>query len=267
MWRWLRWFLLAFVILAICFVGLTAWGQNWHLKDIDPTKVPQFIQADFIDVTKLSSVSKFRSGVGHDASDSVENCRSMRHYFGFMDAPEVQVKEGEDNVQEKAKFLIDTFSPVDGRVMGISGDITKHGQQINIKPDNYPSIQVRIDNLNVDPSIHSLSRLKAGQKIGESRGMAEITLSYNSPFGNKYNFSYFKLMPDSLFFKYQKAAGWDITRDDFIITKEYRDTHPIECDKVDTEKFIISPETETEYNYVYLNGYLPNKLDDKKVAK
>ena len=267
MWKWLRWVLLTLGVLVVCFIALIAWSQNWHIVDIDPTKVPQFIQADFIDVTKVSNVSKFRSGVGHDASDSVEHCSSMRHYFGFIDAPEIQAEEGKDIALEKAKFLIDTFSPVDGRVMGISGDLAKHGQQINIKPDNYPSIQVRIDNLNVDPSIHALSKLKAGQKIGESRGMAEITISYNFPFGNRYNLSYFTLMPDSLFAKYQKAARWNITKDDFIITKEYRNVHPLECDKVDTEKFIPSAETNTDYNYVFLNGFSPIRSEDKKVTK
>lgn len=60
-------------------------------------------------------VSKYRSGIGHDASFDGEDCRSMRHYHGF-NHPEVM------DPKEKAKYRYDTYAPVDGRIMSISGD-------------------------------------------------------------------------------------------------------------------------------------------------
>lgn len=123
-------------------------------------------------------------------------------------------------------------------------------------------IQIRIDNVLADPSLKYFSKVKAGQKIGQSIGMAEITITYNWLSGDK-GFSYYKLLPDNLFADYQKAAGRAISRDDFIITKEYRDAHPLQCEDSWGEWFIPSAETDSEYNYVYLNGYTP-KIEEKK---
>jgi hypothetical protein len=45
--------------------------------------LPKFIQADFIELDKIETISLFRSGVGHDSSDAPstgETCRSKKHY-------------------------------------------------------------------------------------------------------------------------------------------------------------------------------------------
>ena len=233
--------------------------MNFHVFNINKDKMPQFIQAHFVDIDKLHSVSKYRSGIGHDASFDGEECRSMRHYYGF-DHPE------STDAKDKMQYRYDTFSPVDGRIMGISGSKSAGGPgQINIRPDNKAAsgVEVRIDNISVDPSIKLFSKVKAGQKIGESLGVAEITLAYHWLFSDE-AFSYIKLLPDNLFADYQKAAGKEITRDDFIITKEYRDAHPLQCEDSWGRFFIPSAETDSEYNYVYLNGYETKKQDKKK---
>lgn len=252
--RWFKWVLLSIVTLTVIFWSLLYYVMNWHFFDINKEKVPQFIQAHFVDVDKLIMVSKYRSGIGHDASSDGEDCRSMRHYHGF-NHPEV------DDPKEKEKFRYNTYSPVDGHIMSISGD---ESQQINIRPDNkdVSDIEIRIDNVLADPNLKYFSKVKAGQKIGESVGTAEITISYNWLSGVK-SFSYYKLLPDNLFADYQKAAGRLITRDDFIITKEYRDAHPLQCEDSWGQWFIPSAETDSDYNYVYLNGYTPEKEEKK----
>ena len=49
--------------------------------DVDAKGIPQFASADVIELDKISELSKFRSGEGHDYSDKFETCRSMKHYF------------------------------------------------------------------------------------------------------------------------------------------------------------------------------------------
>jgi len=257
-WRWVGRILLSMAILAVIFWSFMYYVMNWHIFAINKENVPQFIQAHFVDVDKLTMVSKYRSGIGHDASSDGEDCRSMRHYHGF-NHPEVNDQE------EKAKYRYDTYSPVNGRIMSISGD---ESQQMNIRPDDKSAngIEIRIDNVSADPSLKYFSKVKAGQKIGESLGMAEITITYNRIFGTQ-GFSYYELLPDYLFDDYQKAAGRNITRDDFIISKEYRDAHPLQCEDSWGQWFIPSAETESDYNYVYLNGYIPKqevKKDDEQ---
>jgi hypothetical protein len=68
--------------------------------DIATRGVPQFVNTNYIDIAKVSSISKFRSSAGHDYSDvtqfgtdalkdsagKVEGCRSMKHYFAAPDS-------------------------------------------------------------------------------------------------------------------------------------------------------------------------------------
>ena len=49
--------------------------------DIDAKGIPQFAGVDYIELAKISRISKFRSGIGHDYSDDFEQCRSMKHYY------------------------------------------------------------------------------------------------------------------------------------------------------------------------------------------
>src|SRR5437588_666737 len=47
----------------------------------DPNHVPKVITANFIDLSRVYDISKYRSGAGHDYSLNGETCRSMKHYF------------------------------------------------------------------------------------------------------------------------------------------------------------------------------------------
>lgn len=233
--------------------------MNFHFFDIDIKNVPKFIEHDFINVNQVQQVSKFRSGVGHDASFDGEDCRSMRHYFGFLGM-------GGQTVESKLAYKYDNYAPVSGRIMSISGGKSGNGTwQINIRPDNPAAsgFEVRIDNLVPEEGLHNLSHVIAGQKIGQSLGMAEITIAYHYLF-NDHGFSYFQLMPDDLFAKYQVAAtSKPLVRNDMVITKEYRDAHPLQCDTTSGRFFIPSAETESDYNNVYFHGYSP-KIETKK---
>ncbi len=49
--------------------------------DVDANGVPRFVDTSYIDLDGLTRISLFRSHDGHDYSDGVETCRSMKHYF------------------------------------------------------------------------------------------------------------------------------------------------------------------------------------------
>src|SRR3990167_11035872 len=106
------------VVIVFIFIGQTK--QNYvKTKEI----LPQFIQADFIDLEKVASISKFRSGSGHDFSKgSGETCRSMKHYFN-VPRPEwigqLISKNGGIAPEPDGKTDISIYSPVDGKIISI----------------------------------------------------------------------------------------------------------------------------------------------------
>ena len=54
------------------------WNNPW--KPTDP--YPKFITANFVKITDLEMISRFRSGAGHNYSDEYEAPdRSMKHYL------------------------------------------------------------------------------------------------------------------------------------------------------------------------------------------
>ncbi|TRZ90870.1 MAG: hypothetical protein D4R84_15485, partial [Rhodocyclaceae bacterium] len=55
-------------------------------SDLDGLGVPKFVATNYIDISKIFQLSKFRSSAGHDYSDDLEKCRSMKHYFMRPDA-------------------------------------------------------------------------------------------------------------------------------------------------------------------------------------
>src|SRR3989344_5392000 len=51
---------------------------------VDEQSLPKFIQADWIDLQYVASISKFRSAMGRGYPDKHEECRSMKHYFNLI---------------------------------------------------------------------------------------------------------------------------------------------------------------------------------------
>jgi hypothetical protein len=86
------------------------------------------VEADYIDLSKIASISKFRSGEGHDYSDDFESCRSMKHYF----------KPGADIDWVTVKI----FSPVTGVI--VRTDEEWAGTKLDIQVDKCPAFVVSI---------------------------------------------------------------------------------------------------------------------------
>lgn len=235
-------------------------GTSEVSADINSDNPPKFIQADFVELDKVFMVSKFRSGMGHDFSvGSGETCRSMKHYFTSIDAnqPDYKTLGGGD----KTKFPMPTmdkdvkiFSPVDGTLKSTNFDDVAYDHELQVTPDAYPGVTIRLMHVQNAPGITE-GKVKAGQLIGLVLANQSFDLAIESQGSgkNKTGFiSYFAALPDEIFAKYQ--ARGVASRDDLIITKEFRDAHPFSChDKeVFDENYGANNPAE---NVVYLSGY------------
>lgn len=201
--------------------------------NFDINNPPKFIQADFIDLDRITSISKFRSASGHDFSGGTgETCRSMKHYY-----MPPRSEEGE-RLQQQNKGLppppdgkndIKIYSPVDGKISKIETEQTPIGEQIYIEPDSLSGATIRLFHIYKLEGVKVGKTVKAGEhigNIGKYQG-TDIAVESRLGFGKMAFFSYFDVMPDSLFAKYQARRVKD--KSELIISKEFRDTHPLKC--------------------------------------
>ena len=203
--------------------------------DIDADAIPQFVQHDFTQLEKISQISKFRSGVGHDFSDgsdfssSDETCRSMKHYF----APYNTYKTNNE---------IEVYSPVDGVIINVSDE--NHGanlgltnKQIQIRSREYPAFSFVIFHVDlVSDNIVIEKDVFAGELLGYARMNYEdlneiahdfdIAVMMKTPYGNRY-VSYFEVMSEKFFNSYF-LRGID-KQQNLIITRSERDANPLVC--------------------------------------
>ncbi|MDQ6966132.1 MAG: hypothetical protein Q9M23_04315 [Mariprofundaceae bacterium] len=159
----------------------------------------QFIGCEYIDLDKISAISKFRSCSGHDFSDDFESACSMKHYFDTTASADIAI-----------------FSPVNGTVIGISNGWA--GKSIGIQPDGYDSFFIILFHVSPILSLRPGTPLAAGQQIGwhiGSETMSDIAVGLNTGSGVQL-LSYFDVMEDALFNSHYVSRG--ITdRADFIL--------------------------------------------------
>ncbi len=264
MWKWLRWVLLGLILILIGgFLFVWFYMPLSFYPTIDGDNPPKFIQADFVQLDKIYSISKYRSGVGHDYSDSDETCRSMKHYFSSMNPnmPNYKMQKLKEIDYPKPQEGKDVtiFSPTDGKILRIDHQKNRGwiGDEIKIVPDSYPKVIIRLMHVTpINNSIKSGKKVYAGEKVGLvlANQSFDIAIDQNTVF-NSQNISYFAVMPDSIFAMYQKRGVK--SRDDLIITKEYRDAHPFKCvsnTKEFEKNYADGPEGDAE-NMVHLSGY------------
>lgn len=257
-----HWIALVAVLVIIAAVGVFAFGAIQEKTGIgikvDVNNPPKFIQADFIDLSKIYSISKYRSGQGHDFSGNGETCRSMKHYFHPQEDPNVKMEKASDGrsipPQPDGVHDIAIYSPVDGKIIDIASERLPVGEQIYIEPTSAKDFTIRLFHVYKVDGITTGSTVKAGQKIGVISGYSTTDISVE---GGKDQFvSYFQIMPDTIFAEYKKRGA--TSRDDFIISRAYRDAHPIPCDHGnDSGQAFHYP---NDYDYTaenfYLSGYV-----------
>lgn len=262
-WYWLRWVLLGLVLIVGSGGVLFVTSRQFSLPS--ENNLPKFIQANVVDPRLVTRVSKFRSGAGHSNPGWPELCRSMKHYFYTYD-PTKQFQQNFDRTQAPSdSFAIAIYSPVNGR---LSKSGTGEGDdQVNISVDGEPGYSIRLEHVHLDAALHTLSTVTAGQKIATVwNGQSfDVSIFYSYIQGDVL-YSYFEVLPDSLFAPWQAAGA--TTESDFILTKEYRDAHPLECltDRANTPSFAKDYEhdqTMKNENFVFLNSEREQNSDKK----
>lgn len=184
-------------------------GVNESTKDEE-----KFITANPLDLSEISSLSKFRSCMGHDysgknTSGETETNRSMKHY--------ITLKEG----IEKAK----AFAPFDGEVSSI--EQPERGYQVWLKPDANSNFAFIFFHL--EPQVKKGDKVKAGEQIGYGLivgegGNFDMTIKGFEGFGGPKIFdSPFYHMTDEVLSEYQQKG---ITLENIIISKDNRDKNP-----------------------------------------
>jgi len=260
--RWM-WITLGVVLFALIGRGVYAFMvMGKTATDSQPQNQPSggdtantsspFIQADFIDLDKIFSVSKFRSGSGHDFSGNGEKCRSMKHYFApnWSQAGE-SLRQANNGMPPgpNGKTDINIYSPVDGTITGIQAEKSPIGEQIYIQPNLAKDYTIRLFHVYKNAGIAKGSVLKAGQKIGVIGQYSSTDIAVQK--GRNNFISYFDVMPDSIFATY--IARGVTSKNDLILSKAQRDANPLQCSG---ENFAKNYDSDpSSGNYVFLSGY------------
>lgn len=188
-------------------------STNGDRYDISANGIPKIPDHDYIELSKLHRISRFRSSVGHDYWDNFEQCRSMKHYF-----------QPQDTIDWST---VNISAPLKGNIFRIVPEWA--GSQIQIRSDVYPAFYFSIFHVNLSNPLMVGDTVDAGQELGThigSQTMSDIAVGVNTPTGWKL-ISYFDVMTDSVFFRYQ-SRGVN-TRADAIISKAARDADSLRC--------------------------------------
>jgi hypothetical protein len=189
-------------------------SSSQDIWDIDKNGIPKFVKTNYIELTKIGRISKFRSSIGHDYSDAFEHCRSMKHYF-----------EPASNVDWAS---VKIYAPVTGKVTRVEQEWA--GTKVEIASNAYPAFRFSIFHINLSVNLQVGSPVTEGMLLGTHIGaqtMSDISVIVNDPTRQGRMVSYFDVMTDEVFNAYiSRGVG---SRSTMIISKTERDAHPLEC--------------------------------------
>jgi len=220
-------------ILATALLLLLPLAGTGASYDVATLGVPRFVSTNYIDVSKIFALSKFRSSAGHDYSDDFEHCRSMKHYFMYPDATAVLT------------------APVAGTVSRIFDEWA--GTQVQITSTLQPAFTFIIFHVALAKPLVVGDVVQEGQVLGTHIGtqtFSDIAVGVNVPGGYRL-VSYFETLTDAGFAPF-KARGI-ASPAQLIISKLERDTAPYQCSGQEFSNLTSSADTE----YVSLGGALP----------
>ena len=209
-------FLLFFLIIP----GCSKKHDDYHytnndIWDIDKDGIPKFINTNYIELPKIYRISKYRSSVGHDYSDSYEHCRSMKHYF-----------EPKSNVDWTT---VKIYSPVSGIITRVEPE-SIGGTKIEIASDAYPAFRISIFHINLQGTRNVNDKISAGELLGTHTGSqtySDISVIVNDPSRLGRMVSYFDVITNQVFSEFS-AYGIN-SRSVMIIPKSERDANPLTC--------------------------------------
>ncbi len=232
----------ASALLVLC-VAAAAWYFARPVISFDENAIPRdLITAQFIDIDRIYAISQFRSGAGHDYSHGAwngETCRSMKHYFnlGRYQSGGRPVR----SIPTATEPNITIYAPFDGRITSASSEHL--GTQVHIRSARYPSYTARIFHTDLLPGLRVGSTVTSGQLIGTigPKDGTDFALEANAfPTGRTIYISYFAAMTDEVFAPFAQKG---FRREDFIISKAYRDAHPFTCGGMQTNPLNRAEET------------------------
>jgi hypothetical protein len=208
--------------------------------DIDTKGIPRFVETDFTELNKISGISRFRSGEGHDYSDCLESCRSMKHYYApfeiFRDSNNIEI-----------------YSPVEGIIDNIQNE--QSGSSIRIRSSLQPAFIFVIFHTDlISSDIDIGTSVWPGQLLGHASYSPElycfdIAVWVNTPSGMRY-ISYFETMTDEVFDRYIMRGAQ--CRCDFIISRQERDANSLICNG---EQFLGSGSIENWVTLGFSSGF------------
>lgn len=224
-------------------------------KILNLSHLPKIVHHNFIELDKISKISKFRSGAGHDFSRGAgenESCRSMKHYFeptGISDGLWSDFHSGKTKKSDWP--AVKYFAPVSGTIIDIRSAKNIFGdeeKQFLLESEEYPDILFGFFHVIVPKNLRRGSKVKAGEFLGtiSPGNSGEIAVSANSNSGEQL-ISFFKLIDDNVFSEYKKRGVDSINR--MIITKQERDKNPLICAKEMPRRFIGNSKISNKEQY------------------
>jgi hypothetical protein len=183
--------------------------------------LPEFVTANYIDLSRIGRISRFRSAAGHDFSDDVEHCRSMKHYYW---------PNGGDPGQahQPSWTTIPVYAPTAGTINRLMPEWA--GTQVWIQPTTAPTFTVRIFHVLVASSLHEGDRVAAGGPLGthaSDETMSDVAVEAALPSGGRRLVSYFDVMDAATFQAYSARGLADPST--AIISRAARDADPLTC--------------------------------------
>ena len=182
--------------------------------DLEAQGIPRFITHHYIDLPDIAKISRFRSGEGHDYSDDVESCRSMKHYFS-------------PRFTSIDSSTIPVYAPVSGVIVRLRQEWA--GVQIELQSKEYPAFRPILFHVNATIPLSEGMSLEAGQRLGTHIGnqtSSDIAIAVDSTQGLRY-VSWFDAITDDLMSAY--TARGVSSRAAAIISRAERDASPLTC--------------------------------------
>jgi hypothetical protein len=200
---------------------------------VEQLGVPRFVNTNYIDLTKIAQLTKFRSSAGHDYADNFETCRSMKHYFIAPDETTAIV------------------APVAGTVTNVFAEWS--GTQVQITAADQPAFTFVLFHVNLGKPLSVGEFVAEGQILGTHSGLetySDIAVRVDTAAGMRL-VSYFATLTDTAFAPFQ--ARGIASREQMIFTREERDAAPYRCSG---ENF-TSLAAPADMDYVSLTGNAP----------
>ena len=206
------------LIVVVVLLGFRGSGKFSGLTNMEE----KFIISNPLDLSQISSISKFRSCVGHDYSGyntggEREKLRTMKHYITAI------------NTLENSTGKLAAFSPFDGKIRSIEGDAGpenwQRGWQVWLEPDAADGWFFIFFHIDLLEGFKKGSEIKAGELIGygnvkDAANFDMIVKASNGLRGPSTIDSPFLHMTSDVLKEYSDVG---VTLENIILSKEYRD--------------------------------------------